>query len=204
MFLSPQSVHHCDFLYLEVGDPLQVAADTLDTILGGLKGPVERLPGESFHVVVFSLLLEYFPSPYQRWICCQKAHKLLMQHGLLVIITPDSHHQNRNAPMMKSWRVAIESMGFSRWRYVKLEHLHCMGFRKVASPKNDSCLVSEITPDMLYIPQDYNGSGLEEGLTPPYTAFAEEDELFSVKAMSELPRLCFDLEEDECDEEDMT
>ena len=33
--------------------------------------------------------------------------------------------------MMRSWKTALEALGFSRWRYVKLEHLHCMAFRKL-------------------------------------------------------------------------
>lgn len=117
-----------------------------------LTSPVTVLPEESFHVVVFSLLLEYLPSPHQRWICCRKAHRLLMLDGLLLIISPDSHHQQRNAPMMRSWKVAIEAMGFTRWRYAKQEHLHCMAFRK---SKADS-VVAEKYSDMLYIPQDSN------------------------------------------------
>lgn len=86
-----QSVHYCDFLHLETTDPLQVAPDTLSTYLGSLRSPIHRLPRCSFHTVVFSLLLEYLPSPYQRWLCCTKAHELLQHNGLLVIVTPDSH-----------------------------------------------------------------------------------------------------------------
>ena len=33
--------------------------------------------------------------------------------------------------MMRSWKTAIEALGFRRWRYVKLDHLHCMAFRKL-------------------------------------------------------------------------
>lgn len=147
-----------DILHLEVMNPLQLAADTLNTYLCTLKSPVERLPGECFHVIVLSLLLEYFPSPYQRWHCCQKAHQLLMVNGLLLVITPDSHQQHRNAPMMKSWKRAIESIGFIRWRYVKLQHLHCMAFRKVIKKTRPPLMLTQgyTYPDMLYIPQDFN------------------------------------------------
>ena len=58
--------------------------------------------------------------------------------------------------MMKSWKEAIESLGFKRWKYVKQEHLHCMAFRKVTYEQ--SLLVSDVSPDMLYIPQDYNNA----------------------------------------------
>ena len=58
---------------------------------------------------------------------------------------------------MKSWKRAIESLGFKRWKYVKQEHLHCMAFRKIthehAPTHAQSLLVSDVTPDMLYIPQ---------------------------------------------------
>lgn len=128
----------------------------MDSYFNTLKDPIERLPRSSFHTVVFSLLLEYFPSPYQRWLCCQKAQELLMTNGLLLIITPDSHHQQKNAPMIKSWKLAIESMGFSRWKYIKQEHLHCMAFRKIVLEKKNDHLVSDITPDMMYIPQDFH------------------------------------------------
>ena len=57
---------------------------------------------------------------------------------------------------MKSWKAAIESMGFRRWRYEKLEHLHCMAFRKIELEKEDACLITGTNADMLYIPQDYN------------------------------------------------
>lgn len=157
-----KGVHRCDFLHLELTEPLQLAPDSSNTYVNNLRDPVTTLPAQLFHVVVFSLLLEYFPSTFQRWICCQKAHQLLMVNGLLVIITPDSHHQNRNAPMMKSWKQAIESLGFTRWRYVKLEHLHCMAFSKIQQEEQDQCLVKETGPDMLYIPQDLKDADLEE------------------------------------------
>ncbi|XP_013395205.1 uncharacterized protein LOC106162450 [Lingula anatina] len=156
--ISPavESVYHCDFLHLELSEPLQLAVDTMDSYLQSVKDPIERLPAECFHVVVFSLLLEYFPSAYQRWLCCQKAQQLLMINGLLLVITPDSGHQNRNAPMMKSWKKAIESLGYKRWKYVKQEHLHCMAFRKIHRSSTESYLVGDVTPDMMYIPQDFH------------------------------------------------
>ncbi|KAH9496363.1 25S rRNA (adenine2142-N1)-methyltransferase [Bulinus truncatus] len=127
--LSPatQTVLKCDFLRLETTkwpNPL-----TYD--LTCLSSPITHLPQSSFHVVVFSLLLEYMPSSLQRWQCCVRAHELLTANGLLLIITPDSHSQHRNAPMMKSWKLALENLGFLRWKYEKKEHVHCMAFRKV-------------------------------------------------------------------------
>lgn len=86
---------------------------------------------QSFDVVVFCLLLSYFPHPAQRLKCCLNAHKILRTHGLLLIVTPDSSHQNRHAVLMKQWKSAIEGLGFNRWKYEKKQHLHCMAFRKV-------------------------------------------------------------------------
>jgi hypothetical protein len=168
-------------------EPLQLAADSIGAFLHNLRSPIESLPAETFHVLVFSLLLEYFPSRYQRWICCQKAHELLAVNGILIIITPDSHHQNRNAPMIKSWKTAIESIGFVRWRYVKLEHLHCMVFRKIIM-KEMASLIGDTKPDMLYIPQDSNAN--DDVLNPflfdnvPQT---HEDMLWLKSNFEELP-----------------
>ncbi|KAG9342284.1 hypothetical protein JZ751_016786 [Albula glossodonta] len=165
--LCPSSVYKCDFLNLQLQPPLQLEREAVDTFLLQLRSPIDALPAELFHVVVFSLLLSYFPSPYQRWICCKKAHELLALHGLLLIITPDSSHQNRHAPMMASWRIAVETLGFKRYKYVKFSHMHLLAFRKV-SLKTSSDLVSRNYPEMMYIPQDFNGVEEEECWdTPP-------------------------------------
>ncbi|XP_048463858.1 S-adenosylmethionine sensor upstream of mTORC1 [Rhincodon typus] len=156
-----ESVYKCDFLNLQLQQPLQLAQDAIDAFLKQLKNPIDSLPGELFHVVVFSLLLSYFPAPYQRWICCKKAHELLALHGLLLIITPDSSHQNRHAYMIKSWKTAIESLGFKRYKYVKFSHMHLLAFRKI-SLQTTSDLVSRNYPEMLFIPQDFNHIDEEE------------------------------------------
>lgn len=186
-----QSVFHCDFLHLRTTKPLQVANDTMTTFINNLKDPVEWLPRESFHVVVFSLLLEYFPAPYQRWISCQKAHELLMYNGILVIVTPDSSHQNRNAGMMKSWKVAIESIGFKRWRYVKQEHLHCMVFRKIEVSEKDKheSFLKGITPDMIYIPQDFHDApdAYSDSVNISNSYSYEDEQFYREHALHELP-----------------
>lgn len=114
---------------------------------------LRQLPIGWYDVVVFSLLLSYMPSTEQRLLCCINAHKALRLHGLLLIITPDSSHQNKHAEMMKSWKHCIEELGFHRWRYIKATHLHCMAFRKVRICVHYA-LVSSNHP-MLYIPQDF-------------------------------------------------
>ena len=195
LFSFFQSVYRCDFLHLETQEPFQVAPDTLDTFLSNLKSPIERLPECSFHVVVFSLLLEYFPSPYQRWLCCQKAHKLLMIHGLLLIVSPDSHQQHRNAAMVKSWRKAIESMGFSRCCYEKLEHLHCMAFRKIMNTGDEvNSIVGGTHPEMLYIPQDSNELETSTEQNFMHDIFSVDNEEFFWKTIHELP---IDLSDDD-------
>ncbi|KAM6436159.1 S-adenosylmethionine sensor upstream of mTORC1 isoform 1-T1 [Liasis olivaceus] len=186
-----ESVYKCDFLNLQIHQPLQLAQDAIDAFLKQLKNPIDSLPGELFHVVVFSLLLSYFPSPYQRWICCKKAHELLVLNGLLLIITPDSSHQNRHAMMMKSWKIAIESLGFKRFKYSKFSHMHLMAFRKI-SLKTTSDLVSRNYPGMLYIPQDFNTVEEEEfSNNSCYIRSDVEDEQLACSFM-ELPDAPYD------------
>ncbi|XP_048355532.1 S-adenosylmethionine sensor upstream of mTORC1 [Sphaerodactylus townsendi] len=186
-----ESVYKCDFLNLQIQQPLQLAQDAIDAFLKQLKNPIDSLPGELFHVVVFSLLLSYFPSPYQRWICCKKAHELLGLNGLLLIITPDSSHQNRHAMMMKSWKIAIESLGFKRFKYSKFSHMHLMAFRKI-SLKTTSDLVSRNYPGMLYIPQDFNSIEKEEFSDHScYVRSDAEDEQLAYSFM-ELPDAPYD------------
>ncbi|XP_063445843.1 S-adenosylmethionine sensor upstream of mTORC1-like isoform X2 [Mytilus trossulus] len=170
----------CDFLLLETTCPLEI--DIIKSYLHNLKSPVTELPKNSFHVIVFSLLLEYLPSPDQRWTCCLKANELLDTNGLLLIITPDSHKQHRNAAMIKSWKEAIESIGFRQWRYVKLEHLHCLAFRKSAKTEElPSDLI--VSSGMLYIPQDFHD--LSESID--VCEYSEEDEKFFMDSAGELP-----------------
>ncbi|CAG2199157.1 BMT2 [Mytilus edulis] len=170
----------CDFLQLETTSPLEI--DIIKSYLQNLKSPVTELPKNSFHVIVFSLLLEYLPSPDQRWTCCLKANELLDTNGLLLIITPDSHKQHRNAAMIKSWKEAIESIGFKQWRYVKLEHLHCLAFRK--SAKTEELSVDLNFPSgMLYIPQDSHDLSDSTNVCE----YSEEDEKFFMDSAGELP-----------------
>ncbi|CAC5419521.1 BMT2 [Mytilus coruscus] len=170
----------CDFLQLETTCPLEI--DFIESYLQNLKSPVTELPKNSFHVIVFSLLLEYLPSPDQRWICCLKANELLHTNGLFLIITPDSHKQHRNAAMIKSWKEAIESIGFKQWRYVKLEHLHCLAFRKSAKTE-DLSLDLNVSAGMLYIPQDFHDLSESTNLCE----YSEEDEKFFMDSVGELP-----------------
>jgi hypothetical protein len=127
-----------------------------------LKSPVTQLLKMSFDVVVFSLLLEYLPCCKQRFSCCQKAWQVLRLNGLLLVITPDSHQQHRNAGMIKSWKQCLEEIGFQRICYLKQEHIHCMAFRRLESGSVDR----HERPEMLYIPQDFQEDNEETEQAP--------------------------------------
>jgi len=114
---------------------------------------LDSFVAESCHVVAFSLLLEYLPTSRQRVACCQTAWKLLVVDGLLLIVTPDSRQQHRNRRFTRDWRNSIESVGFARWRYEKLQHLHCMAFRKLETDISEPGQPESID-SALCIPQD--------------------------------------------------
>ena len=121
-----------------------------------------QLLGDYYDVVVFSLLLSYLPCTVQRLTCCVNAHRVLQPHGLLLVVTPDSSHQNKHAALMRDWRNCVEAVGFHRyiyrsgvhfsynmgpcalwissgcrWKYEKLAHLHCMAFRKTEHTRRE-------------------------------------------------------------------
>ena len=156
-----QTVFECDFLQVGLSSkppppppPPPLSSTTLPPInLLGSTPVIRELPAGWFDVVVFSLLLSYLPSPSQRMTCCLKAHQALKTHGLLLVLTPDSSHQNRHAALMKDWRTAMEALGFHRWRYAKLSHLHCMALRKTRTSV-DYTAVCEQYGGLLAIPQD--------------------------------------------------
>lgn len=162
--ISPatDAVHKCDFLTAPISPHPSSHAE---------------IEAVAYDVVIFSLLLSYFPSPKQRLKCCQNAHKLLRTHGLLLIITPDSSHQNRHAALMKGWKEAIEAIGFHRWRYEKSTHLHCMAFRKVRVEAGG------LKGEGLPIPQDREEG--EEGV--PHTTHTGGDVETLQETLQELP-----------------
>lgn len=126
-----QNVVKCDFLTV----PLGITLNIFDNVC-------ETLPMSNFDIVVFSLFLEYFPLPQQRYKCCKKAYNVLKPGGLLVIATPDSSHASYNSIIMKNWKISLSSLGFWRIKYEKLTHIHCMVFRK--------CLLKEISRNWLH------------------------------------------------------
>ncbi|KAG0410262.1 hypothetical protein HPB47_012623, partial [Ixodes persulcatus] len=149
--LTPASegVLECDFLKLRVTDPS-----------GGrwspyvLTNPLVELPAASFQVVVLCMVLEYLPSCLQRWTFCRKAAALLRPYGLLLVVTPDSKHQQRNAAMVASWREALGNLGLPKLRYEKRQHLHCMAFYRCGPTRELSENEEAAEARKMYIPQD--------------------------------------------------
>lgn len=171
------SVYQCDFLTV----PIQQ-----DMIID--EGKVLSLKRNHFQCVIFSFLLEYLPSPAQRWACCCKAQKVLTDEGLLLIITPDSKAAHSNAKVMKSWREAMETIGFKRIKYEKLQHAHCMAFRKNDNIEPEDIAAQDVSAKM-YIPQDHqNFSDSDDD--DCYIRYTEEELL---EGFSELPKFCIDL-----------
>ncbi|CAH1980062.1 unnamed protein product [Acanthoscelides obtectus] len=157
-----EDVVKCDFLDLKVDEKLSISNTKC----------ILELPKCSFNIVIFSLYLEYLPTPKQRLDSCLKAYKLLKTEGLLVIISPDSNHVGANAKIMKSWRTCLAKVGFSRVKYEKLTHLHCMAFRK-SYLKEIPLRWVQIYPnldvyDEMFIPQDFKKLGESSHKSEPY------------------------------------
>ncbi|XP_039760166.1 S-adenosylmethionine sensor upstream of mTORC1 [Pararge aegeria] len=115
-------VFECDFLQV----PIQS-----DTVI--IDNKVIQLKEKSFDIVTFCFLLEYIPSSELRIKACEQAYKLLRIGGLLLISTPDSKHVGANSKQMKCWRYTLAIMGFSRIKYEKFKHMHCLAFRKCSN-----------------------------------------------------------------------
>lgn len=184
------SVYHCDFLKVPVGEK---------SILDGQN--VLSLATSHFHcigiqylyklttfflflavsshtilnVVVFSFLLEYFPSSSQRWSCCEKAYLLLVEEGILIIITPDSKAAHSNTKVMRSWTEALAAIGLKRIKYEKLQHAHCMAFRKVSVDTELTREDRELLAPKMYIPQDFHNRSVSDSETKDEVKFTEEE-----------------------------
>lgn len=169
-----ETVYQCDFLQVLVGEK---------TVLENQRAV--SLAANHFHCIVFSFLLEYFPSSSQRWTCCKKAQELLEEEGVLIIITPDSKAAHSNSKVMKSWREALAAIAdSSRIKYEKLQHAHCMAFRKNSADRSTSVDDLKLAP-MMYIPQDLrNPSSDSEHEDQDEVHFTEEELL---EGFHELP-----------------
>ncbi|XP_012259101.2 S-adenosylmethionine sensor upstream of mTORC1 isoform X1 [Athalia rosae] len=180
---SCEEVLQCDFLSLQVGS---------NDVFSENRKQVVQLTTNSFDTIVFCLLLEYLPSPEQRYACCKKAYNLLKNGGLLLIITPDSKHVGANARFMKSWRHVMSNLGFMRIKYEKLPHAHCLAFRKcfykeVATrwarlqkfTKDDELFRSETK---IFIPQDFTAGIRDDNIDA-----LSDDKITGVDVYNELP-----------------
>ncbi|XP_023342826.1 probable methyltransferase BMT2 homolog isoform X2 [Eurytemora carolleeae] len=137
------------------------------------------LGAESFHVILFCLLLEYIPSQLARLECCEKASKVLKKNGILIIITPgteqleqspplapisDSSHQNKNSVLIRGWKQVLSQIGFAQVYYEKKQHFHGLVFRKLgeeemALVRMENSLIPLTREEMIQrfqIPQDSN------------------------------------------------
>ena len=148
---ASEDVVKCDFLSVGIGDRLLVDCHSV----------CKQLPEESYDAVLFSLLLEYLPSPSQRFTSCHKATSLLKKGGLLLILTPDSKHASANSRLVRQWRLALASLGLWMLAAEKLKHLRCFTFVKA----HDERIIAEwlamqkveLCPDeAIVIPQDNN------------------------------------------------
>ncbi|EFN83970.1 S-adenosylmethionine sensor upstream of mTORC1 [Harpegnathos saltator] len=160
---ATNTVFRSDFLNVAIGK---------EKILSQDERELRQLAVNSFDAVVFSLLLEYFPCPRQRYICCRNAYDVLKNGGILIIVSPDSKHVGANAKLMKSWRYTLSKLGFMRIKYEKLHHIHCLVFRKCicknvairwadlhSFSKDDEKYISD---EQIFIPQDFQNICFKE------------------------------------------
>ncbi|XP_068619772.1 S-adenosylmethionine sensor upstream of mTORC1 [Battus philenor] len=178
LYPANNSVYQCDFLKLEIGEKNILEHNN-----------VKQLKQDSYDIVTFCFLLEYIPHSDLRIEACIKAYKLLKPGGLLIINTPDSKHVGANAKLMKNWQYTLACIGFSRIKYEKFKHMHCLAYRK--------CLHKEIAarwatlykqPFMEYklnIPQDFLCENDNEILVN-YTA-KSDDSYKTTEHFAELP-----------------
>lgn len=142
-------VFECDFLQVPIGNETVVSENR-----------VKQLKAGSFDIVTFCFLLEYIPSSELRIKACENAYKLLNVGGLLLISTPDSKHVGANSKLMKCWRYTLAIMGFTRIKYEKLRHMHCMAYRKCSnrevSARWATLHKASYMDYSIHIPQDYN------------------------------------------------
>ncbi|OXU29011.1 hypothetical protein TSAR_005139 [Trichomalopsis sarcophagae] len=187
--IAPYSkdVTKCDFLNLNVGNA-KIFLESEQALI--------ELPKNSFDAVIFSLLLEYIPSPEQRFLCCQKAYDLLKNGGVLIIATPDSKHMGANTKVINtSWKVVLAKLGFMRIQYEKLPHIHCLVFRKcfykvAAMKKIDWKKINEedelFSSGKIFIPQDFHTKLNEESPDTSFKKFEHNDQEL-VSLFGELP-----------------
>lgn len=93
--------------------------------------------------------------------------------------------------MIRSWISAITSLGFSKWKYVKLEHIHCIVFRKI----QDECSVNDDMADLMFIHQDALEESSQEDASTEDGLFIERNDEQIRQTMLELPGFVSDSED---------
>ncbi|XP_013165910.1 PREDICTED: probable methyltransferase BTM2 homolog [Papilio xuthus] len=142
------SVYQFDFLNVDIGEEMVIESQS-----------IKELEQNSFDIVTFCFLLEYIPNSELRIEACVRAYNLLKPGGILIINTPDSKHVGANSKLMKCWRYTLACLGFSRIKYEKFKHMHCLVFRKslhkdIAIRWSTLCKESNMEYG-LFIPQDF-------------------------------------------------
>ena len=103
----------------------------------------------SQHVVIFSLLLSYLPTPKLRQQCVLNAHRVLRCNGLLIVISTRTQNRRRSRDdddggnWIKQWCDGIESIGFHRTHQDVGAHLVGLSFRKTSLTPNVTALLSD-------------------------------------------------------------
>lgn len=93
--------------------------------------------------------------------------------------------------MIRSWISAITSLGFSKWKYEKLEHIHCIVFRKI----QDECSVNDDMADLMFIHQDALQESSQEDASTEDGLFIERNDEQIRQTMLELPGFVLDSED---------
>ncbi|CAK1593855.1 unnamed protein product [Parnassius mnemosyne] len=152
------SVLKCDFLNVMIGNKLIIEAHE-----------VYQLQQNYFDIVTFCFLLEYIPNSELRIEACKRAYCVLKPGGLLIINTPDSKHVGANSKLMKCWRYTLACLGFSRIKYEKFKHMHCLAFRRSLDkeiPRRWVTLYKEPFMEFsLNIPQDFLCDGEDKNIS---------------------------------------
>lgn len=168
LYPANNSVYECDFLNVLIGSKLEIV---------DLK--VKQLCKNYFDIVTFCFLLEYIPSSDLRIKACENAYKILKPGGLLMINTPDSKHVGANSKIMKCWQFTLANIGFSRIKYEKFKHMHCMAFRKSickdAAVRWASIHKESYMENKIHIPQDFAKDVKDEESSVVYTDISVDD-----------------------------
>lgn len=174
------SVYQCDFLNVGIDKEIIIKNQRIN-----------QLEQNSYDIVTFCFLLEYIPNSELRIEACVRAYNLLKLGGILIINTPDSKHVGANSRLMKCWRYTLACLGFSRIKYEKFKHMHCLVFRKSLHKdiaKRWTLLCKEPNIEYgLFIPQDFLSDKEENQTNPDKTSVPVNNSANITEYFDELP-----------------